>query len=561
MNGNAEVASPTPSCRSFSKSGFQNSKIRKVPFSNVGGIIIVMMLSGQDVAQHASRESLWIIVENAAYDVTEYLDDHPGGATILLRYGGKVRMIIKMDRTCAETPTRMQQRSIAQYIHQALSNEHYLQVCNAANPTDRLGGNSCTEKHLGPVDPSTIAQDDNAIVTAHYDLPPDAMPLSVCQNLDDIELIARSKLTRKAWAYYNSAADSLFSQQTNRGDWSKVSFRPRVLQNVARVDMRRKVMGHTAELPFFIAPAAMAKLGHPDGEMCLSNGASARGIVYCPSTYSSVDHHDLTVPFKSKDNLGAMAFQLYVPRQLEGAEELIKKCRSLGCTALVVTVDTPVVGKREEDERYKAEVEHMEGEVVPRVAHTNPLPADERPILRGHHSSTLNWADLPYLRDIWGKDTGPFILKGIMTVEDAVRAAEAGVDGIYLSNHGGRQLDYAPSSIRTLLEIRKFRPDILKRMDVYLDGGVRRGTDILKAIALGATGVGLGRPFMYAVASGTDGVLRAIQLLSDEIETTMRLLGVNSLDELNPSYLNCSILERELPEHNFRSAVRRIFKL
>lgn len=415
------------------------------------------------------------------------------------------------------------------------------------------------EKQLGPVDPATIFKDGDDGTTQNYDLPPDLMPLSVCQNLDDIELVARSKLTRKAWSYYNSAADSLYSLQTNRGDWSKVSFRPRILRDVRSVDMRRKVMGHDAELPFFISPAAMAKLGHPDGEMCLSNGASARGVVYCPSTYSSVDHHDLIVPFQSKDNLGAMAFQLYVPRQLQGAEELIKKARKLGCTALVVTVDTPVVGKREEDERYKAEIEYMEGEVVPRVAHT--IPSDDRPILRGHHSSTLNWDDLPWLREVWGKDTGLFILKGIMTVEDAVKAAEAGVDAIYLSNHGGRQLDYAPSSIKTLLEIRKFRPDILKKMEIYVDGGVRRGTDILKAICLGATGVGLGRPFMYAVASGTDGVLRAIQLLSDEIETTMRLLGVNRLDQLNPSYLNCTILERELPDHTFGSAVRRMFKL
>lgn len=300
------------------------------------------------------------------------------------------------------------------------------------------------ENHLGPVDPATLDNDDTSLTVTHYDLPPDAMPLSVCQNLDDIELIARSKLTRKAWAYFKSAADSLYSLATNRGDWSKVSFRPKVLRDVARVDMRRRVMGHAAELPFFIAPAAMAKLAHEDGELCLSKGASARGVVYCPSTYASVDHYDLIAPFRGEDNAGAMAFQLYVPRQLQGAEELIHKARKLGCTALVVTVDTPVVGKREEDERYKAEIEYMEGEVVPRVAHT--LPQDERPILRGHHSSTLNWDDLPYLRDIWGKDTGPFILKGIMTVEDAVRAANAGVDGIYLSNHGGRQLDYAPSS-------------------------------------------------------------------------------------------------------------------
>ena len=377
------------------------------------------------------------------------------------------------------------------------------------------------------MDASTIIKDEDNSVDQSYDLPPDAMPLSVCQNLDDLELVAKSKLTRKAYAYYNSAADSLFSLQTNRQDWSKVSFRPRVLRNVARVDMRRKVMGHSAELPFFIAPAAMAKLGHPDGEMCLTNGASAKGIVYCASSYSSVAHSDLIVPFRQQQNLGALAFQLYVPKQLQGAEELITNARKLGCTALVVTVDTPVVGKREEDERYKAEIEFMEGEVVPRTS--NPAPSDEKPILRGHHSSTLNWGDLKTLKQWWGYETSrPFILKGIMTVEDAVKAAEMGVDGIYLSNHGGRQLDYAPSSIRTLLEIRKFRPDILSTMEIYLDGGVRRGTDILKAICLGATAVGLGRPFMYSLSAyGTDGVLKAIQLLSDEIETTMRFLGVN----------------------------------
>lgn len=132
-------------------------------------------------------------------------------------------------------------------------------------------------------------------------------------------------------------------------------------------------------------------------------------------------------------------------------------------------------------------------------------------------STDLRHSDLPWLREVWGKDSGPFILKGIQTFEDAVRAADAGIDGIYLSNHGGRQLDHAPSSIRTLLEIRKFRPDILRKMEIYLDGGVRQGSDILKAICLGATGVGLGRPFMYAVASGTDGVNRAIQLLSEEV--------------------------------------------
>lgn len=189
---------------------------------------------------------------------------------------------------------------------------------------------------MGPVEPSTIIKEDTDEAEHKFDV--DVMPLSVCQNLDDIEGIARKKLTRKAWAYFNSAADSLTSFNTNRRDWSKVSFRPRVLRNVARVDMRRKIMGHASELPFFISPAAMAKLAHEDGELCLSNGAATNGIVYCPSTYASVAHTDLIVPFQQEGNLGAMAFQLYVPRQLQAAEELIVRARKLGCTALVVSV-------------------------------------------------------------------------------------------------------------------------------------------------------------------------------------------------------------------------------
>jgi len=188
--------------------------------------------------------------------------------------------------------------------------------------------------------------------------------------------------------------------------------------------------------------------------------------------------------------------------------------------------------------------------------------ATEAPILRGVTSSTLDWEDLPWIREAWG-NAGPVVLKGIQTAEDAKKAADLGL-GIYLSNHGGRQIDYGPSSIRTLLEIRKFCPEIIGKVDIVLDGGVRRGTDVLKAICLGASAVALGRPFMYALgAYGTEGVLKTIQcrflpskylncadidlVMSDEIETTMRLLGVTDLGQLNPDFVNTTILDRELP--------------
>lgn len=362
---------------------------------------------------------------------------------------------------------------------------------------------------MGQVDPSTIATNDSLAQDHAYNAPLDVMPLSVCQNLDDLENIARTKLSRRAWTYFNSAADSLHSLHTNRNDWSKISFRPRVLRNVERVNMQRVVMGHKADHPFFIAPAALAKLGHPEGEICLARGAADKNIVYCASTYSSVAHDQLTPAFKEKGG-GALSFQLYVPRQKEDAKTLIQQAKKLGCTALVVTVDTPVVGKREEDERYKAEIEYVENGQVARTS--DPEPGGEKPVLRGHHNYTIDWNDITWMQREWGHATGPFILKGIQTAEDALKAAQRGVDGIYLSNHGGRQLDFAPSSIRTLLEIRKFHPEVLRKLEVYLDGGVRRGTDIIKALALGARGVGLGRPFLYALSAyGTEGVRRAIE--------------------------------------------------
>lgn len=327
-------------------------------------------------------------------------------------------------------------------------------------------------------------------------------------NLDDIERAARRVLSRKAWTYFNSAADSLESLRRNKEDWKMISFRPRILRNVARVSMERKIMGQTSRLPFFIAPAAMAKLAHEDGELCLARGAVRHNIPYCMSTYSSVSHEEIAACFLGQST-GCLFFQLYIAKSKERTLELIAIARKLGFKALVVTVDTPVVGKREEDERYQAEIDYEAGVEIPRTQ--DPAAVTDAPILRGAHSSTFEWNDLEWVRQAWG-GSGPVILKGIQTAEDAKQASLTGVDGIYLSNHGGRQIDYGPSSIQTLLEIRKFFPEVLQKIDIYMDGGIRRGADIVKALCLGATAVALGRPFMYALgAYGTEGVVKAIQ--------------------------------------------------
>jgi len=243
-----------------------------------------------------------------------------------------------------------------------------------------------------------------------------------------------------------------------------------------------------------------------------------------------------------------LALQLYVSTRDENYEQrkqLVRRARQLGATALAITVDTPVVGKREADERAQAEQEmsaNADGDSS--LAARRALMAAS-PVLRGVNYK-LNWDDLKWIREAWG--SGPIYLKGIQCVEDAIIAMRLGCQGIYLSNHGGRQLDCAPSSLTTLLEIRKFAPEVLEKMEVYMDGGIRRGADIVKALCLGATGVAMGRPFMYgAGAYGVDGCEKVIQIIGDEIETTMRLIGATSLDQLKPYMVNAKAIENELP--------------
>jgi L-lactate dehydrogenase (cytochrome) len=327
-----------------------------------------------------------------------------------------------------------------------------------------------------------------------------------CRSLNDLEVEGKKNLSRQAYVFYDSAAETLTAWRTNKLDWTKITFRPRILRNVAPVSMKRIIMGHHSELPCFIAPAALAKLGHEDGEFCLVRGAAHYNIPYCTSTYTSIGHKDLSDCLKEQRRGGALFYQLYVPLVKSDAKKMIADAKMLGFKALVVTVDVAVVGIREEDDRHKAELDLESGIEPPPMADA-PFPSD----LRSAHSPTLDWDDVAWIRKAWG-DQGPVVLKGIQTAEDALLATQSGVDAIYLSNHGGRQLDYAPSSIQTLLEIRRFCPEVLKKVEIYVDGGVTRGSDVIKALCLGATAVGLGRPFLYALSAyGTDGVYRVIQ--------------------------------------------------
>ncbi|KAJ9625973.1 hypothetical protein H2204_010272 [Knufia peltigerae] len=489
------------------------------------------MISGEEVLKHNTRESCWVIVHGQVYDVTTFLDDHPGGADVVLRHAGK---------DVSEIYEPLHPKGI---IKETLNDGEVNDALLRSYVDEYIGA----DQILGPVDlrsnitkalPESAGKDPASSQEG-------PLPLSLCMNLDDIEMSACRIMSRRAVTFITSAADSLASLTQNRKDWSKLTFRPRVLRDVTRADMTCHVLGKKSRLPFFIAPMGMAKIANDEGELALVRGAVANDIPYCVSGYSSIRHADLIACQKEVGGGGILWYQLYVSKSgCETTRQMVRSARDLGYEALFITVDVPVVGKREEDERYKAELDYAAGHF------SQSSSGEGAPVLRGMHSYTLSWSDLSYIREEWGPSSGPVVLKGIQSAEDAKMAADLGFDGIYLSNHGGRQLDYAPSSMKTLLEIRRFCPEILDKVQVFVDGGVRRGTDIVKALCLGATAVGVGRPFNYGIAlNGVEGCNKVVQLLSDEIQTTMRLLGATELGQLGPEMVNSTILENRLPQY------------
>ncbi|KAE8331433.1 FMN-dependent dehydrogenase-domain-containing protein [Aspergillus sergii] len=465
-----------------------------------------MMLTVEEVAQHNTRDSCWVIIRGYVYDVTDFLSEHPGGTAVILRFAG--------------------QDATVEY--------------DLIHPPRMVENELPPEKHLGPVakscnlSPKCLApakMEPSMESTAD-----EGPPLSQMIGLNDFEAAAKYKLTGRAWVYYSSSAESMRTYTNNLADWSKVTFRPRVLRDVRKVDTHRTILGQYSNLPIFIAPCALGRLGHPEGEHCLVRGAARFNIPYAVSMGSSTNPEDLIQTWAKENKRGSLMFQLYVKKDFNEVRATVQRARSLGFKALMVTVDTPVVGKREEDDKFKAK-QGLPSPVAPQHAET---------ISRGPYSSSFNWNDLGWIAKEWGNN-GPLCLKGLTTAEDVKAAADLGFTSLYISNHGGRQLDGAPSGLHVLMEIRRFYPDILQSCEVLLDGGVRRGTDVLKALALGASAVGLGRPFMYALSThGTDGVCRALDILTDEIKTNMRLLGVTRLEQLNGDIVNTRLLEQEL---------------
>lgn len=467
-----------------------------------------LAISAAEVAKHNTRESCWIIVHGHAYDVTEFLDDHPGGSKIILKYGGK-------DATEEYDP-----------IH----------------PPDAITSNLPPEKHLGPVDPSTVKEAPKELTAEQKQREERSRfkpPLDECLNLHDFEAVAKATLPDKAWAYYSSAADDEITHRDNRAAFQRIWFRPRILRDVTHVDWSTMILGHKSSMPVYVTATALGKLGHPDGELNLTRAAGKHGVIQMIPTLASCSFDEI-VDAGVRDQV--FFLQLYVNKDRAKTKKIVQHAEKRGVKALFITVDAPQLGRREKDMRMKFE------DVGAAVQAKSDDKVDRNQGAARAISSFidpgLSWDDIPWFRSITKM---PIILKGVQCWEDAVLAAETGCDGIVLSNHGGRQLDTTRSGIEILPEVvdelrkRGLFPN--PKFAIFVDGGVRRATDVLKAVALGATAVGVGRAFIYAFSAyGQEGVEKAFKILHDEFEMNMRLIGARNIKEVVPSMVDTSSL-------------------
>jgi 4-hydroxymandelate oxidase len=346
-------------------------------------------------------------------------------------------------------------------------------------------------------------------------------------NLAELEAAAKGRLSRLAWDYYSSGADDELTLGKNRTAFSRLELFYRVLVDVSTRDLATTALGQDLSMPVIVAPTAFHRLADPEGELATARAASAAGTVMILSTLSNTAVEDVVAAAS-----GPVWFQLYVYRDREITTELVRRVERAGCSALVLTVDAPVLGKRERDVRNRF---HLPDGL--RIENMLPAGLDDMPEgprdsgLAAYFGSlidpALTWDDIEWLRSVTSL---PIVIKGIVRADDAVRAADCGAAAIVVSNHGGRQLDTAPAAIDALPPIAEA---VAGRAEIFVDGGVRRGTDVIKALALGARAVLLGRPILWGLAvDGQDGVSAVLELFRSEVDRAMALCGCPTVEDI-----------------------------
>jgi len=371
-------------------------------------------------------------------------------------------------------------------------------------------------------------------------------------NIEDLRRLARRRLPRAIFDFFEGGAEDEVTLRGNRAAFERVRLLPRVLVNVAAVDTKVTLFGSESRLPLAIAPTGGISAGRPGAELALARAAKAFGVPFTLATPAA-----FTIERVAEEVGGRLWFQLYAVRQREFREKLVSRAKNSGYEALLVTVDLPMSGKRERDPRngfrtpYNPNWRNSRDVLfkpawlleilrhgLPGMANfegyrfSTPTGTDIVTAVGQEMDASLDWEAVKRLRELWPRK---LLLKGVERADDAARAAAIGCDGVIVSNHGGRQLDGAAPTLQALPAVASA---VGTKMTVLLDGGVRRGVDILKACALGAHGVLTGRATLYGVTAGGEaGARRALEILSAEFERSMRLCGVRSVAEIGPHLL------------------------
>ncbi|MDP9142763.1 MAG: alpha-hydroxy-acid oxidizing protein [Pseudomonadota bacterium] len=389
------------------------------------------------------------------------------------------------------------------------------------------------------------------------------MSLATCRSIEDLRRRARRKLPSPMFHYIDGGADEEWTMRRNTSAFDDFVLQHQILADVSTSDLSRRVLGSTLRLPFFLAPTGMSRLFHRDKELGAARAAAKHGTMYCLSTMATTSLEDVAAAAA-----GPKMFQIYIFKDRGLTRELLQRSKAAGYNALCLTVDTAVAGNRERDLRY--------GMTMPprisartflsyatsfRWAFDFAMSPDFRLANVAHRVDALGngamalidyvnsqfdrsvtWNDAEWLAKEWG---GPFAIKGVGGVADAKRAVAIGASAAMLSNHGGRQLDGVAAPIEML---RPVRDAIGTQLELIVDGGIRRGTHVLKALALGADACSIGRPYVYGLAAGGEaGVERAISLLADEVARGLALLGCRSLSELGMRHVSaCTDIHRTI---------------
>jgi L-lactate dehydrogenase (cytochrome) len=393
-----------------------------------------------------------------------------------------------------------------------------------------------------------------APLQSHVSNPVTSGKLDHVVNISDLRAIAKRRVPKAVFDYLDGGAEGEVTLRENCRAFEDLIFRPKSAVRLDNVDLRTTVLGHTVAFPAILAPVGYSRLMHPRGECAAAQAAGEAGTGYILSTLSGHKLEDVKAATS-----GFAFYQLYLMGGRDAAIGAMERAKQAGFSALVITVDTAVAGLRERDPRNGMKellaknpfakipflpniLAHplwlisflLDGGVPPLqnvvIPGTGPMPLTD--VAAALAASTVAWEDLKWIREVW---TGPIIAKGIMIGDDARRAIDAGASAVVVSNHGGRQLDCCDATIRILPEVVEA---VHGQIEVLMDGGVRRGGDIVKALCLGAKAVLIGRGYAYGLAAaGHPGVTKALQILRTDVDRTMRLLGVPSVAELNSSYV------------------------